>query len=630
MNTYAPLRESIAHLFRTARSQRSTLQKLAYFVGGSVRIVCSAVWLTWLGGVSWLLRLAIDGWCKYWQKLIWPTVGLVVVAGALLGAGIALRWESIDQIREFLFGSYTPLIFLLAVLVCVPRAWKSSNTFLGRQFNKGFRTDTADNVFLGLEMNSAKQVFAGGSQRDRHMALFGASGYGKTSAMLGYMESDIVAGIPVISIDMKGDRELSRKIWRLCSQTGRGEDFRFFTLDTATQCHRWNPVGWGDGKAIRDRMMGGCIWSDEQYYANAARAVLDRVTRTMLAAGKPLSFYDYYVALTQKAAYRILAEVASADDRPLFDEDLGDWPTFKKNTSGLLDNLMEFASPELKDRLCVADADITMLDVAQNDRVAHFELSSNLYKQAGPSLGRMLLEEVSALVGVMAQRGAKQVALYIDEAGDAVYDGFVPLIRQCRSSGVRIVLSTQSPFDYGDAKQAVVQNTDLKVIFRQPDPESAEEAAAIVSTVLGVAMTEQSEEGAWTGMGSKREVHEYIVHPSVIKQLGIGVAACVAGDYRGLLQTPWVASDAPPMLPEIKRGTPKAGYNLAGILAAKQEKNETVSKLRQPPPSAPKLPGTGKGEQKTPDKSVADAMFGEAAAAKKPKVSKGENIVRGS
>ena len=80
-----------------------------------------------------------------------------------------------------------------------------------------------------------------------------------------------------------------------------------------------------------------------------------------------------------------------------------------------------------------------------------------------------------------------------------------------------------------DFSNSVLTNTNTKVVFRCPDPDTAEYFGKAFGTETIRYVTEQTESKVLgdprTGMGSLREVEKFIVHPEEIKKFprGTGV-----------------------------------------------------------------------------------------------------------
>jgi hypothetical protein len=167
-------------------------------------------------------------------------------------------------------------------------------------------------------------------------------------------------------------------------------------------------------------------------------------------------------------------------------------------------------------------------------------------------VARFILEDVKALAGTIGMHPGqkKPFNVYVDEAGRAVYQGLADVISLCRSAGIGLTLSTQSPFDFerpGDSSvmTSIVQNTATKLIFQQPDHESAELCAKLGGTEVVKLHTRQLvDEGALLGVNasgvlSEREGREFFVHPDTIKDLPVGTAYLIRHQTRVVIDLPY-------------------------------------------------------------------------------------------
>lgn len=110
----------------------------------------------------------------------------------------------------------------------------------------------------------------------------------------------------------------------------------------------------------------------------------------------------------------------------------------------------------------------------------------------------------------------------------------LPLLSRARSAGVTVYLSTPSMGDLSalgeDFQQAVIENINRFVIFRQNSPKSAEMVADIVGTRQTVIQTERTRGRLGTDEASNTLAREYIINPDEIKSLPAQMAFYIAKD----------------------------------------------------------------------------------------------------
>jgi hypothetical protein len=305
---------------------------------------------------------------------------------------------------------------------------------------------------------------------------------------------------------------------------------------------------------LRDRLVSAGTWS-EDYYKNVCKAALGRLLKALLPQGV-VHLGDVALALEEKDAWEMVKEWAAEDEQRAFQGDLDDWSEFLRVTSGLRANLAEFVS--LGERLCTAHADIDFAEAHERQRQVHFELNSQKRPEASRALARLVLGDLMYLSGALSERPESERQLksvYVDEASQAVDQGFDALISQSRSARMGILLATQSPLNFGPIDEGVglmvIQNTATKLVFRQLEPNSVQACAEMAGTEEDVKLTRQMLDGGLlpasaTGVQSERETQKYICHPNTLKRLKTGEAALIQDEVRVVIK---VLRTAPP--PEV-------------------------------------------------------------------------------
>jgi type IV secretory pathway TraG/TraD family ATPase VirD4 len=133
-------------------------------------------------------------------------------------------------------------------------------------------------------------------------------------------------------------------------------------------------------------------------------------------------------------------------------------------------------------------------------------------------------------------------SVYLDDFNDYIYPGFVSLLNKSRSANVGVVFSHQSIGDLekvsADFKQTVLVNTNVKIILRSNDPDTAEHFAKQIGTIGSEKVTERRSRSFIgsqnTGEQSVRDVEEYIIHPNVFKrELGLGQGVAIIPHAQG-------------------------------------------------------------------------------------------------
>ncbi|WP_270315799.1 type IV secretory system conjugative DNA transfer family protein [Streptococcus infantarius] len=162
------------------------------------------------------------------------------------------------------------------------------------------------------------------------------------------------------------------------------------------------------------------------------------------------------------------------------------------------------------------------------------EMSMPEYSQG---LAKMVVQDVrnftASRLNGQHKRG-RQVRLVLDEFSAYANKTMLALLSRARSAGVTVYLSTQSMGDLSalgdDFQQAVIENINRFVIFRQNSPKSAEMVADIVGTRQTVTQTERTTSGLATNEASNTLAREYLINPDEIKALPAQTAFYIAKD----------------------------------------------------------------------------------------------------
>lgn len=117
----------------------------------------------------------------------------------------------------------------------------------------------------------------------------------------------------------------------------------------------------------------------------------------------------------------------------------------------------------------------------------------------------------------------KKCKLFMDEFSAVVNSSVLSILSRARSSGSSLHLFSQSVSDIKQISPeflgAVLDNITTYYIYRQNNPESAEELAAVIGTEITTKLTAVASDAKNTGLGTHRATREYRIHPDTIKTL---------------------------------------------------------------------------------------------------------------
>ena len=173
----------------------------------------------------------------------------------------------------------------------------------------------------------------------------------------------------------------------------------------------------------------------------------------------------------------------------------------------------------------------------RDSKIVYIHLDSQRYEVSAEKLGRLILQDIKTasakIVTTTSKYDRNPITLVVDEFANLATEQFVGFLNRARASGIGIVIAHQelSDLDVFSAvvKDQIMTNTSTLFSFLQKLPKSAEMISGIAGTYTTEKETTQFNETGGifsyqekTGIGSIREVEEYIIHPNLIKELERG------------------------------------------------------------------------------------------------------------
>ena len=453
-------------------------------------------------------------------------------------------------LERLMFATFIPLILMDCLLIAggqlgyeiedpVQSDPKEINSMAGERQSLAAYVPSAakksGETYLGFEVMTRKPVYLGEEERNKHIQVVGSTGSGKTRFTLFPMiRQDIEAGRGVVFIDAKGSAENARIIYSMVKAAKREKDFLFFSLTDLEHSSTYNPLQHGNPSQLKDKIAASIDWSEPFY-----QRVCESALQTLFIVD--LDRVDQRVTLSELHA--ILKDPPGVASLIFRRSPPRKMRNISKRFSVRLITLVNTPLPVPR-LLSEQVAGIDLLDVYQNKRIAYFALDTQSYLHTAMRVGKMITQDINTLSGLVESRfnqnDKKFLAIYIDEFQAFGTKGFINALARGRASGFWITIAHQS---LGDLKsideayaQQVMENTNTKVFLRINDPETAQLFCDSVGTKKNAVTTSQVLiHGADPKniVGSRRVVHEYIIHPTELKTLDPGQAVFKSGKRHG-------------------------------------------------------------------------------------------------
>lgn len=448
---------------------------------------------------------------------------------------------------------------------------------LAQKLHHAPRTADALEVRLGIDGHTAEPFIIPGSAFRMHGVVGGPTGFGKSTTLRRLLDQFILdpdarpLGVGLVMIDMKGDRGMRAFVERLAVASGR----RVHIITGHPQDAHYNPFRYGTGDELASLLMetesnaadGG--FSEPHY-----RAIGERFLR--LVSNVLVDLADRHQVDTIDGARRAwrrdlpdlvrlmnLQTLGKQRDRltpPLarqlagFFAEVKEVDSLRRDVYGIYTRFALIAEgPAGK----VLTADDRTIDLRAAIRAGDLVLFSLGLSDTGTSrqLGNLAIQDLEKSLARMPgdfydEHQHHGMALTMLDEFSALGGSLVAgLYARARSAGGAVILASQTLHaDLAGVSEefasAVLDNANV-IVLHQQRGDSPEKWANHFGTheVWKETVQLTSETGilgrqdAASGMGSLREVHEYIVAPDTLRSLPQGQAIVFVGHPERTLAT---------------------------------------------------------------------------------------------
>lgn len=443
------------------------------------------------------------------------------------------------RIINYLYYSldFSPIGFLFWMGIAIHKKWyRGIFKWVKRQhlehLNIQTRLKNNKDAFLGIDKNSGMSVLLSEDMRLRHTQVLGATGYGKTESVLkSLINNDIQCGRGLFLIDGKGDASLRDQIFMAAQHHGRQNDICYFDYSDPIRGMTYNPLLNGSATEVRDRIIDALDWSEE-YYKKCASSAL-------LIALQIFSYRKQKITLEKLVNFlmnpKIFPGEIPTELEALYKDFCDNHAKRLPEIKGLITDLNNLILSGSGRFLNDETPDIDLFQAIREKRIIIFQVSTLDYGITARSFGRLVVQDLKSVCGMINRQPGfprNLFSVYIDEFESFAHESFNELLSKARSAGIGITILHQSMGDLEKVgpyfQKQITENTNNKIILRVNDEETVEYFANMAGTKQTTRMTHQVEEDFFsirkTGMGSRRDVEEFNIHPNIIRSLKIGEA----------------------------------------------------------------------------------------------------------
>ena len=416
----------------------------------------------------------------------------------------------------------------------------------------------------------------------RHTAIIGQSGVGKTTLGEYLLWQQIMRGGGFIFIDAKLDAATRDKLAHMMALAGRADEFYVLNVDAPHNSHTYNPILRGDSDEVASRLLNLLPSAENSpgadFYRQQAMYALTVLTGALKSAKRRYTFSDLAILLQSDQALESLLRLPLATEaRMTLEVFLNQFRKKDKNGTaidvnkvkeqlgGMSGRIAQFAQGKFGQVFNTYTPEIDLTDIVMNSKCLYVMLPTMGKDQAALNLGKMILSDLRTAVynvqGLpVSKRPNPPFLIFADEMGSYVMQGIARLFEQARSAGICMIPAFQTFANLRaispDFEDIIIGNTWNKVFFKFASKDSPETAAEIIGKTqkyirsLSVSENEGNsannlratpQGNASSGGGfseSWRTSEEYRVAPDHLKSMGMGEAVVMSGARVFHIRTP--------------------------------------------------------------------------------------------
>lgn len=401
-----------------------------------------------------------------------------------------------------------------------------------RDFKKGKYKMKQKNLNLEnatlLGYNGRKPVYS--ADNAKHIFVCGTTGSGKTVALSNYIKNCLEKDFPMLIVDGKGDTGKG-SILDIVTKLNKTYNKKVYCIDLTnpSMSDKYNPFCNTSATIAKDMLINMTDWSEEHYKVNAER-YLQRLILLLNKSGIPLSFKTIvkYMGIEHFSELSLRLVKAKKITKENHLENLEIAKTSGKVAENSIARFSTIAESELGELF--SDAGIDISTALKEKAIILFILNPLIYPELSPAVGRLVLIDSKKAISQRFQNRNRSFFLF-DEINVYASKTLIDLVNKSRSANVTCILATQSLSDLSSAEnedftQQIIENCNNYLVLRQNSAVNSENWANILGTRKTMDVTYQLQQKGFdtiqTGLGSARNVREFLYHPDDIKQLKVG------------------------------------------------------------------------------------------------------------
>lgn len=400
-----------------------------------------------------------------------------------------------------------------------------------RQINNTFDGE----IPFGIREDNSKEIRLTDDEFNYHALYLGTTGAGKTTAILNNIEHCAQIGLPCVMLDGKGSPDLPEKIKKIADKYGR--TFKLFTLkpetagEFAKHIAAYHPFSTGTFTEFKNRIMSlfsAAEGRGQQHYVIGEENAINIILAVLAKSGHDFDLNTLYQVVQDPEVLKTLA--MQIDDKDLLKE-IEEMDGEKIGDVGKVLKLFIISSFGHLFDTKAADSVIKLQESIINNEIVLFMFDSSTYKEDTKKIAKLVINDINSAFATMKDNigDIKPCYCIFDEFASYASSNLADTLTLHRSNGMHAIVGTQgletaslANSESARVAEELVACCGTFLILQLQHEKDIERVANLIGTKESYEVTRQldiSEGQGATGMGSSKQVNEYIIHPSIIRGL---------------------------------------------------------------------------------------------------------------
>jgi hypothetical protein len=368
-----------------------------------------------------------------------------------------------------------------------------------------------------------QRFWLGLSELERHAAVIGATGSGKTTTLARCIDAALEAGWPVMVIDAKGGHlaDVTTSLGQRHQQPAQ------IWLPGAAGSLTYDVCA-GDPTSVGNRLVGAFEHGIEgQVFRNLAQAMVPLVIRALRETGQRCDLDTLRYALERAhlvgLARRISDPALKSELLALRDDDL-----HRKTLSGLVGRLRALRFGLFGDWLLPSERTLNLAASLARPGVTYLGLPATAASEDVALVARVLVQHLKQIAYVALWAPEQRPALLVFDEFVSLHEAaqLVDLLLQAREARLSVIVSTQQ-LPRGHALRHSILGAGALIVHQIGSPEDADVLAHALGTRTAPEVVRQIVLGR-DGTAARRLLRgrqSYLVAPDQLAHLPVGQAA---------------------------------------------------------------------------------------------------------